>query len=236
MKTMIKSILKHLRTKFFAGILVILPVGITFIILSLVFNTLDNILGPLMPTVTLSIFDKKFDFPGLGIIGFFLLLYLIGVITTNVLGRKLVRWGDRIFTAIPIVKKIYSASKQLTEAFSINQKASFRQAVFVEFPQKGSFSLGFVTNELGDLRGQSKVVVFVPTHFIPPSGFLLFLPKKEVIPSNLTIEEALKVHMSLGIVASDTISVPLLKIKSEKETIENLERMKYPDSKIEGGP
>jgi len=220
----VKKIFKHLRTKIIAGVLVILPLGITFIILSFVFNTLDNILGPLMPTVTLSIFHKKFDFPGLGIIGFFLLLYLIGAFTTNVLGRKLVRWGDRVFTAIPIVKKIYSASKQLTEAFSINQKTSFRQAVFVEFPQKGSFSLGFVTNELGDLRGQSQVVVFVPTHFVPPSGFLLFLPKKDAIPSNLTIEEALKVQMSLGIVASDKISV------------ENLERMKYPDSKIEGGP
>jgi len=232
----LKKVFKHLRAKILAGILVILPLGITIFILSLVFNTLDNILGPLMPTITLSIFRKQFDFPGLGIIGFFLLLYLVGLVATNVLGRRLVRWGDRIFTAIPIVKKVYSASKQLTEAFSMNQKASFRQAVFVEFPQKGSFSLGLITNEFSDLQGQLKVVVFVPTHFIPPSGFLLFLPKQEVIPSNLTIEEALKVHMSLGIVTPHALSVSLSRVTPVKDSIENLEQMKYPDFKNEGGP
>jgi uncharacterized membrane protein len=233
---MIKGIFKHLRTKIFAGILVILPLGITFLVLNFVFNALHSTLDPLMPRVSVYLFQRNITLPGLGIIVFFLLLYLIGMIATNVLGRKLVHWGDRIFINIPVVKNIYLASKQLTDAFSKTKRGSFRQAVFVEFPQKGSFSLGFVTNELGDLRGQSKVVVFVPTHFIPPSGFLLFLPKKDVIPSNLTIEEALKVHMSLGIVASDTMSVPLPKIKSEKETIENSEGMKYLNSKIEGGP
>jgi len=232
----VKRIFKHLRTKIIAGVLIILPLGITIFVLSLVFNALDNILGPLMPTITLSILHKQFDFPGLGIIGFFLLVYLVGLIATNVLGKRLVRWGDRIFTAIPVVKKIYSASKQLTEAFSINQKASFRQAVFVEFPQKGTFSLGLVTNELADFQGQSRVVVFVPTHFIPPSGFLLFVSKKEVIPSNLTIEEALKAHMSLGIVIPHTFSVSLSGKTPTKDSIENLERMKYPNSKIEGGP
>jgi uncharacterized membrane protein len=233
---MIKRILKHLRTKIFAGILVILPLGITFLVLKFVFNALDSILDPLTPKVSVYLFQRDFSIPGLGTIGFFLLLYLIGVVTTNVLGRKLVHWTDKLFFHIPVVKNIYRSSKQLTDAFSTTQKGSFRQAVFVEFPKKGSFSLGFVTNELGDLQGQSTVVVFVPTHFIPPSGFLLFLPKKDVIPSNLTIEEALKVHMSLGIVASNTISVPLPKIKSEKESIENSEGMTYLNSKVEGGP
>lgn len=230
-----KRIFKHLRTKILAGVFVILPLGITIFVLSLVFNALDNILGPLMPKITLSIFHKQYGFPGLGIIGFFLLVYLVGLIATNVLGNRLVRWGDRIFTAIPVVKKVYSASKQLTEAFSINQKGSFRQAVFVEFPQKGTFSLGLVTNELADLRGQPRLVVFVPTHFIPPSGFLLFVSKKDVIPSNLTIEEALKAHMSLGIVIPHAFSVSLSEKTSTKDSIENFEGMKYPNLKIEGG-
>jgi uncharacterized membrane protein len=145
---MTKKILKHLRAKIFAGILVILPLGITFLVLKFVFNSLDSILGPLIPDITVSLFRRAFPLPYVGLISFLLLLYLIGLITTNVLGRKMIGWGDRLFTAIPVVKNIYTSSKQLTDAFSATRKGSFRQAVFVEFPQEGNYVLGFVTNEL----------------------------------------------------------------------------------------
>jgi uncharacterized membrane protein len=214
---MTKKILRHLRAKIFAGILVILPLGITFLILKFVFNTLDSILDPLIPDITISLFQRLYHLPGVGIIAFFLLLYLIGLITTNVLGRKLIHWGDRLFTAIPVVKNIYTSSKQLTDAFSATRKGSFRQAVFVEFPQEGNYVLGFVTNELTDLERQTKVTVFVPTAFIPPQGFLLFLPKEKTLPSQLTVEEAIKAIMSVGIVTPHTLSVPLSNSKSEKE-------------------
>jgi uncharacterized membrane protein len=232
---MIKNIFKHLRTKIFAGILVILPLGITFLVLKFVFNTLDNIIGPLIPHVTIYPFNQEFSIPGLGIIGFFLLLYLIGLITTNVLGRKLVIWGDSLFTTIPVVKNIYSASKQLTDAFSATRKGSFRQAVYVEFPQGGNYMLGFVTNELTVLEDQKRVAVFVPTAFIPPQGFLLFLPREKVLLSPLTIEEAIKAIMSVGIVVPQNLSVPSSDMKSEKEPVENIERVNYPNSKMEGG-
>src|SRR5512135_276454 len=101
---MIKKFLKHLRTKIFTGILVTLPLGITFLVLKFVFNTLDNILGPLMPEIPVHLFSRDFLLPGMGIVGFFFLLYLFGVITSNVLGHKLIGLGDRLFTAIPIVK------------------------------------------------------------------------------------------------------------------------------------
>jgi uncharacterized membrane protein len=233
---MIKNILRHLRTKIFAGILVVLPLGITFFVLKFVFNTVDNILGPLMPHVSIFFVQREFFIPGLGMIGFFLLLYLIGVIATNVLGRQLVGLGDRLFTTIPVVKNIYTASKQLTDAFSATRKGSFRQAVFVEFPQEGNYMLGFVTNELNDLDDQTRVTVFVPTAFIPPQGFLLFLPKEKVLLSHLTIEEAIKAIMSVGIVTPHNLSIPLSKRKSEKESIENFKGINYLNSKIEGGP
>jgi len=233
---MIKNILRHLRTKIFAGILVVLPLGITFLVLKFVFNTLDNILGPLMPRVTIYLFHREFSILGLGIIGFFLLLYLVGVIATNVMGRQLIGLGDRLFAAIPVVKNIYTASKQLTDAFSATRKGSFRQAVFVEFPQEGNYMLGFVTNELTDVEDQTRVTVFVPTAFVPPQGFLLFLPKEKVLSSRLTIEEAIKAIMSVGIVTPHSLSVPLSKMKSEKESIENLKGINYLNSKIEGGP
>ena len=214
---MTKKIFKHLRTKIFAGILVILPLGITFFVLKFVFNSLDNILDPLIPDVTVSLFHRVFHLPGVGLISFFFLLYLIGLITTNVLGHKLISWGDRLFATIPVVKNIYTSSKQLTDAFSATRKGSFRQAVFVEFPQEGNYVLGFVTNELTDLERQTKVTVFVPTAFVPPQGFLLFLPKEKLLPSQLTIEEAIKAIMSVGIVTPHTLSVPLSSSKSEKE-------------------
>src|SRR4030043_2014595 len=232
---MTKKVFKHLRTKIFAGILVILPLGITFFILKFVFNTLDGILDPLMPRLTIYLFNRDYLIPGLGIIGFFLLLYLFGVIATNVLGRKLVHWADRLFTNIPVVKNIYLSSKQLTDAFSATRKGSFRQAVFVEFPQEGNYVIGFVTNELTDLERQTKVTVFVPTAFVPPQGFLLFLPKEKILPSQLTIEEAIKAIMSVGIVTPHILSVALSGTKPENEIIENLKGMGYLNSKIEGG-
>ena len=212
---MIKKILKHLRTKIFTGILVTLPLGITFLVLKLVFNTLDNILGPLMPEIPVHLFSRDFLLPGLGIVGFFFLLYLFGVITSNVLGHKLIGLGDRLFTAIPIVKNIYTSSKQLTDAFRATRKGAFRQAVFVEFPLEGNFALGFITNELKDLNRQERVAVFIPTAFVPPMGFLLFLPREKILPSHLTIEEAIKAIMSVGIVTPSNLSVPLSQSLSE---------------------
>jgi len=233
---MTKKIFKHLRTKIIAGILVILPLGITFLVLKFVFNTLDGILGPLIPDITISLFHHAYHMPGIGIIAFFLLLYLIGLITTNVLGRKLIHWGDRLFATIPVVKNIYTSSKQLTDAFSATRKGSFRQAVFVEFPQEGNYVLGFVTNELTDLEHQKKVTVFIPTAFIPPQGFLLFLSKENIFPSQLTVEEAIKTIMSVGIVTPQTLSISLSGQKSGKEPVENFKGMKYLNPKIEGGP
>jgi uncharacterized membrane protein len=233
---MIKKILKHLRTKIFAGILVTLPLGITFLILKFVFNTLDKILGPLIPEVPIYLFHRLFSLPGLGIISFFLMLYLVGLIAANVMGRKLVSWTDSLVKNIPVVKNIYLSSKQLTDAFSSTRKGSFRQAVFVEFPQERNFVLGFVTNELIDLDHQMMVTVFVPTAFVPPQGFLLFLPKEKTFPSRLTIEEAIKAIMSVGIVTPHVLSVAFSGAKAEKEKIENPKGVDYLNPEIEGGP
>ena len=214
---MTKKILRPLRQKMFAGILVIFRLGITFLVLKFVFNTLDSILGPMIPNINVFLFHHLFQLPYVGLFSFLLLLYLIGLITTNVLGRKLIGWGDRLFTAIPVVKNIYTSSKQLTDAFSATRKGSFRQAVFVEFPQEGNYVLGFVTNELTDLDRQTKVTVFVPTAFLPPQGFLLFLPKEKTLPAQLTVEEAIKSIMSVGIVTPHALSVPLSTSTSKKE-------------------
>jgi uncharacterized membrane protein len=96
--------------------------------------------------------------------------------------------------------------------------------------------LGFVTNELMDLEHQKKVTVFVPTAFVPPQGFLLFLPKEKILPSQLTVEEAIKAIMSVGIVTPHALTIPLSSPKSEKESVENFKGIKVLNPKIEGGP
>jgi uncharacterized membrane protein len=231
--------LRHLRTKIIAGILVTLPIGITFLVLKFVFNVLDNILGPLIPEVPIYLFHRLYDLPGLGVVAFFFLLYLVGVIATNVLGRRMVHWTDRLMINIPVVKNIYSASKQLADAFSTARKGAFRQAVFVEFPQPGTFVIGFVTNEMKDIEGQTRLTVFVPTAMVPPTGFLLFLPREKVVYSRLTIEEAIKAVMSVGIVAPSTLPISLSPLPSgkpsEQAKIEHLEGRTYLNPKIEGG-
>lgn len=236
---MTKNILKHLRTKVFTGILVTLPLGITFLVLKFVFNTLDSILAPLMPKISLHFLNYQFLLPGLGLLAFFVLLYLFGLVASNVLGHKLVGLGDRIFKAIPVVKKIYTSSKQLTDAFSATRAGAFRQAVFVEFPLEGSFTLGFVTNEIADRNGQERVAVFIPTALIPPMGLLLFFPREKILPSNLTIEEAIKSIMSVGIVTPSNLSVPLsrpaLESDSTKDTLRELKGGRHLNSKDEGG-
>lgn len=230
-----KRIFKHLRSKIIAGLLVILPLGITIFILKFIFTALDNFVGPLGPEVTYFLFHREIHIPGLGIIIFLILLYLLGLITTNVMGRKLVGWTDRFFTNLPVIKNIYLSSKQLTDAFSATRKGSFRQAVFVEFPQPGNFVLGFVTNELTDQTVQTKVTVFIPTAFIPPQGFTLFLPREKIIPSQLTIEEAIKAIMSVGIVTPHHLSIQLRENNSRKGSIENSGTIHNPHAKIEGG-
>jgi uncharacterized membrane protein len=226
---MIKKAFRHLRTKIFAGILVLLPIGITFLVLKVVFNTLDSILGPLIPRIPVFLFERMYNLPGLGFIAFFVLVYLIGVVTTNVLGRRLVQWADRLFINIPIVKNIYLSSKQLADAFSPTKKGSFRQAVFVEFPQPGNYVLGFVTNELKDLENGTKVTVFIPIGFVPPAGHLLFVPKEKILPSQFTIEEAIKTIMSVGMVTPSTVSLSVSRTPSspEKEPFANFKEIKY---------
>ena len=230
-----KHIIRHLRTKIFAGILVVLPIGITFLVLRFVFDTLDSILGPLFPHVSIYLFHRLFNIPGLGIIAFFFLLYLVGLAATNFLGRKVVHWAERLVINIPVVKNIYLSSKQLADAFSATRKGSFRQAVFVEFPQAGSFVLGFVTNELSDRDLHGMVTVFVATGFVPPAGFLLFLPREKVIPSQLTIEEAIKSIMSVGIVSPQKIPVCLSAAPLKVGVNGISEGIKYSNPRKEGG-
>ena len=148
-----------------------------------------------------------------------LVIILAGMITTNYIGRRIVAFGERILTSIPIVRKVYMAAKQLLEAFALKEKDAFRQLVVVEYPRRGIFSLGFITaNTQGVFRQLSKdemVNVFVPTTPNPTSGMLILVPKKDVRIINIPTEDGLKFIVSGGIVYPEDIDATLETIPSD---------------------
>src|SRR2546422_2168825 len=133
----------RLRRYFFTGLIVFLPIAITLSFLLWLFRTLDRFLGWLF---TLLLGEP---IPGLGLVATIAVIFLIGALTTNVLGRRLVGWFDRLMLRIPLARSIYSATKQLSDSIFLQRRAAFQRAVLVEWPRQGMYTVGFVTGETG---------------------------------------------------------------------------------------
>lgn len=194
------SIVNHLKGKLLAGIFVVVPVGITIFIFKFLFNFADGILGSYLDYLLGLVIHKELHFPGLGMITGAVVVYLAGLLATNVLGKQLLRLGDEIMSRIPLVKSIYSSSKQLMKVFR-EGKSSYRRAVFVEWPRSGVKAIGFVTAEV-ERSGTRMVVVYVPTMPNPTSGFALFFREEDVYESGMSVEDALKFVVSGGVVVT----------------------------------
>lgn len=204
-----KILFKHIRTKAVAGILLILPVGITLFVLQFLFKATEGIFAQPIAKILSHFLQREVTIPGLGVLFFLILIYVAGIIATNVVGRGFAYLTDRFFTFIPLAKSIYSAAKQLTSAFAPERRETFRQTVFVEFPKAGSYTIGFATNEFNDGQRKTFVSVFIPTTPNPTSGYMLVVPKERVIPSSLKIEEAIKSVMSGGFALPASIRATL---------------------------
>jgi uncharacterized membrane protein len=191
-------IVKHLRKTFIAGLFVIIPVGITIFILKFLFNLADGILGSYIDRLFSLVTHQELHLPGLGMITGAIVVYCTGLLATNVLGSRLLKYGDALFSKIPLVKSIYSSSKQLTRVFQEGQ-SSYRRAVFVEWPRPGVRAIGFVTTEL-EQDGVAMVVVYLPTMPNPTSGFALYFRADEVQESGMSVEDAVKFVVSGGVV------------------------------------
>jgi len=178
----------------------VIPVGITIFILKFLFNFADGILGSYLDTLFSLIFHHDLHIPGLGMLTGAIVVYLAGLLATDVLGNKLLELAEDLLSRIPIVKSIYSSSKQLTKVFQ-EGKTSYRRAVFVEWPRPGVKAIGFVTAEV-ERNGTRMVVVYVPTMPNPTSGFALFFREDEVFDSGMSVEEAIKFVVSGGAVVT----------------------------------
>jgi uncharacterized membrane protein len=192
------SLLKHVRARAVAGILLILPVGITLFVLQFFFRVVEGIFAQPMAQILSRVLQREVTIPGLGVLAFLILIYVAGIIATNVLGRGFAYLTDRFFTTIPLARSVYSAAKQLTNALSTERRQTFRQTVFVEFPKAGSYTIGFATNEIIDGQGNVFLSVFIPTTPNPTSGYMLIVNKERAIPSSLKVDEAINSVMSGG--------------------------------------
>jgi len=194
----VETIVKHLRKTFITGLFVTVPIGITIFILKFLFNLADGILGSYIDDFFSLITHHELHMPGLGMITGAVVIYFTGLLATNVLGSRMLRFSDDLLTKIPIVKSIYGSSKQLTKVFQ-EGKSSYRRAVFVEWPRPGVKAIGFVTAEVVQ-DGVSMVVVYLPTMPNPTSGFALYFRAEEVHDSGMTVEDAVKFVVSGGVV------------------------------------
>ena len=198
-------LVNHLKRKLTAGLLVVIPIGLTLFILRFLFELADSFLAPVIRKAVDFFLGQDFYLPGLGMIAGIIVLYVVGVIFSNVFGSRFIAWWDRQLARIPLVKSIYTSSKQLMEVLAKGGKSSFRKAVYVEFPKEGSFSIAFITNSVKAESGKTYFTVFIPTSPNPTSGYVLILEEHRVFPAAFGVEEAMKIIMSGGMVTPEVI-------------------------------
>ncbi len=200
-----RGLVARLRTYFLTGIVVTAPIGITAWLMWLVVDLFDRAVVPLIPDAYNPSEILGTTVPGVGIIIAFILVTLIGAFVTNVAGRFLVRFGDRLVSRVPVVRTVYGVLKQIFDAVLAQSANAFREVVLIEYPRRGIWVIGFVTSstrgEVQRVTEEEMVNVFLPTTPNPTSGFLLFLPRKDCIPLDMSVEEGVKLVISGGIVS-----------------------------------
>ncbi len=192
---------KHLiRRCFIAGLVVWLPIWVTFVIVRFVIDLLDSTLSLLPHSYQPEqLFGR--NIPGLGLIVTILIIFLTGLLATNFIGNRLISFWERVLARIPLVRTIYTAAKQVTDAFIQPKGKSFRKVLLVQYPRQGVWSLAFQTaSQVSMPLEKGMIAAFIPTTPNPTSGFLIFAPKADTIELDITVEEAFKMIISLGVV------------------------------------
>lgn len=197
----------RLRNYFLAGVLVTAPISITFWLTWRVITFIDDRITPIIPPQWNPETYLPFGVPGLGVIVALIALILIGFLAAGYLGRMTMRVGERIVARVPVVRSIYSWTKQVFETVLSKSSAAFREVVLIEYPRPGCWAVGFITGktvgEVQRLTAATVYNVFVPATPNPTTGFLLFVPKQDVHHLDLTVEEGIKLVISGGIVVPD---------------------------------
>jgi len=193
-----KTIYRHLKTYVVRGLLAIIPLGLAFLVLRFLYIHIDRqIMGMIDELIGYSI-------PGLGLFFLAVLLYILGLIASNVIGKRLFELVDFITVRIPVVKTFYQAGKQIAGAFTLPDTSAFQRPVFIEYLSPGQWTIGFVTGTMTDEKtGERLYRVYVPTPPIPTSGIMIIVRESKVRHTGMTVEEAMKIIMSAGIIGPD---------------------------------
>lgn len=200
----------RLRAYFLAGILVTTPLAITIALATWLIEFVDSRIVPLIPLRYNPDFYLKeylgfeIGIPGLGLIVLFIFITLVGAMTAGFVGRILIKSSENMLNRMPIIRSIYGASKQILETVLKTQSNAFRQAVLVEYPRRGLWAVAFITGrtegEVQNLVADDLINIFLPTTPNPTSGFLLFVPREDLILLDMPVDEAIKMVISGGIV------------------------------------
>ena len=201
----------RLRNYFLTGLVVVGPVTITLYIAWYFINIIDAWVKPYIPKIYNPESYVPFPIPGVGLVFAIIGLTMIGALTANLIGRSLISAGEMMLGRTPIVRNVYQGLKQIFEsvvtASAPNQ--SFQKVALMEFPSKGIWSIVFITGDAAEqiaaeVPGQELISVFMPTGMLPPSGFVCFVPRKDVMPVKMTVEDAAKIIISAGMVNPET--------------------------------
>lgn len=192
-----KPLRSRIRRIFAAGLLVLLPVSFTLFLVYKLVEWTDDLLRLALPL------PRLLALPGLGLIVLLALVFAVGIVTTNLAGRKVVEFGEWILDRIPVIRSIYSGAKTLVEAFTLSSSAAFKQVVLVEYPHKGMWVIGFVTKDVGEdergVLGAGKLIVFIPTSPNPTSGMAVVVGRDDAMYVDLSVKEAIEFIMSGGV-------------------------------------
>ncbi len=193
-----------IKRYFITGLLIWVPLVITVWVLSLIVNTLDQSLQ-LLPEAVHPKNLFGFAIPGVGALLTLAMILFTGLLAANFIGQKLVGWWDKLLSRIPVVNSVYKAVKQVSDTLFAPNGNAFRKALLVQYPRQGAWTIAFLTGiPGGDIRNHLRgdyVSVYVPTTPNPTSGFFLMMPRNDVVELDMTVDEALKYIISMGVVA-----------------------------------
>ena len=204
------GMIARLRIYFLTGVVVTAPIALTFYLTWQFINWVDGQAIPLLPNKYNPENYLPFSLPGLGLVMMVVLLTFVGFLTAHIFGRTLLRTGERIVNQLPVVRTIYGALKQVLETILNQSSNSFRQAVLVEYPRRGIWTVAFVTSdtegEVAEHLGNGMVNIYVPTTPNPTSGFLLMVPRSDLVFLDMPVEDAAKFIISVGVIPADVIA------------------------------
>lgn len=200
------GLLANLRASFFTGIVVIAPIGLTVYLIWTVIGWVDAVVLPLVPDVWLPEQYIGINLRGVGVIFFLMFTVIVGWVAKGLIGRSLITWAEGWLDQLPVVRSIYAGLKQIAETVFAQQDTSFDKACMIEYPRKGIWAIGFIsTTAKGEVNrvaptDDQLMSIFLPTTPNPTSGFLLLVPKRDVIELRMTVEDAAKLVISAGLV------------------------------------